>query len=239
MGGYPDLFYHFQTANRMFTRFLILFLTCFCTTGLTASPIDDLSSPSQKTRDAAAEILRSSHTAPPGPNWEAIVGTITNGISRTDVEKLLLPFKVTLVQQLGSSWVFGNAFWCRLDDAWVLSLYFEPTNHTLTLKQMKMAEVSVDPPPHFTGVWVVYYVNGQKCQEVHYKDGKRQGNLTVFNSDGSTNYIQRYDHGLPDGAFVAYYVSGRTSASAVYKAGRLVSTVIYNEDGTVKEKRPR
>ena len=153
---------------------------------------------------------------------------------------MLLPFNVTLNQQAGSSWVIGNAFWCRLDNAWVLSLYFEPTNHTLTLKQMKVAEVWVDPSTHFTGVWIVYYANGQKSQEVHYKDGKRQGNLIAFNSDGSANCILHYAHDLPDGACVTYYASGRTNTRTVFKAGRLVSTVLYNEDGTVNrvEKRP-
>ena len=216
----------------MFTRFLILFLTCYCASGLIASPTDDLGSLSQETRDAAAKTLRSSHATPSGRDWEAFVGTITNGMTKTDVEKILSPFNVTLWQERDNISESGN-YWCRLDAGWNMSFHFNRTNHMLEGRNLTIADAWVEPPAHYTGNWIVYYLNGQKSQEIHYEDGLRQGESITFRIDGSKDAVKQYVHGVADGPYVNYSVSGRTNQSGLYKAGRMVMVLLYGEDGTL------
>ena len=74
-------------ALRMTLRLLIVFLICCWRCILTGSPGDDLNSPRQEVRDAAAKILRSSYTTPSRANWDAIVNSITNGMTKANLLK--------------------------------------------------------------------------------------------------------------------------------------------------------
>jgi hypothetical protein len=218
----------------MTTRLLILLLTCW-TSSLIGSPTDDLSSPFQDVRDAAAKVLRSSFTAPSRTNWEAVVNAVTNGMTKTNLLQLLAPYHVTPLMGMGSGGSHSQTY--RLDDAWVLVCWFRNQGDVLFERTLSasLRYVWVAPPTNFTGIWITYFVNGQKSHEIRYDDGKYHGEFIAYSPDGSKCYVQHYDHHVAEGADTGYFASGRTNYYGVYKGGKQVSTwTWYNEDGSVK-----
>ena len=67
-----------------------------------ATPADELASPSQATRDAAAKQVRVTWRAPARAPWDALLGSIHAGDSAASVEDKLRPFHVT------SEWGAGS-----------------------------------------------------------------------------------------------------------------------------------
>jgi hypothetical protein len=51
----------------------------------TAAPRDDLSSPVQATRDAAAKTLRASYKPAPRSKWEPVVAALKKGTTKANV----------------------------------------------------------------------------------------------------------------------------------------------------------
>ncbi|MCO5053975.1 MAG: hypothetical protein M9920_16990 [Verrucomicrobiae bacterium] len=98
-----------------------------------------------------------------------------------------------------------------------------------------LRNVWVAPPTNFAGIWITYFVNGQKSHQIHYDDGKYHGEFIAYSPDGSKCYVQHYDHHVAEGADTGYFASGRTNYYGVYKGGKQVGTwTWYNEDGSVK-----
>jgi antitoxin component YwqK of YwqJK toxin-antitoxin module len=93
----------------------------------------------------------------------------------------------------------------------------------------------VAPAASFSGVWTVYFVNGQRSHEIHYADGKYFGEFTAFRSDGSKLFVQHYGPSGIDGEDTGYFPSGRIMYRAYYKKGTAIGTwTHYNEDGSVR-----
>ena len=65
-----------------------LFLTLCLTAAAHASPADDLASPSQATRDAAATALRASYKPLPGARWTQKFGDIKPGTPKKAIVDL-------------------------------------------------------------------------------------------------------------------------------------------------------
>lgn len=219
----------------MTTRLLIVLLVCCWRASLTGSPADDLSSPSQGVRDAAAKILRSTYTAPPRTNWEAVLNTITNGMTKTNLLELLSPYHVTAEWGNGTGGSHSQNY--RLDDAWILTCWFRNKGDVLLERTLSpsLRYVWVAPPTNFAGIWITYFVNGQKSHGIHYDNGKYHGEFIAYSPDGSKCYVQHYDHHVGEGADTGYFASGRTNYHGVYKGGKQVGIWIwYNEDGSVK-----
>jgi hypothetical protein len=219
----------------MTTRLLILLLICCWRTSLIGSPADDLGSPSQEVRDAAAKILSSRYTAPSRTNWEAVVNSITNGMTKTNLLELLSPYHVTPMWGMGSGGSHSQSY--RLDDAWMLTCWFRNQGDILFDRTLSpsLRNVWVAPATNFSGIWITYFVNGQKSHEIHYDDGKYHGEFIAYSPDGSKCYVQHYDHHVGEGADTGYFTSGRTNYHGVYKGGKQVGTwTWYNEDGSVK-----
>ena len=213
----------------------MVFLIWSCASSLVGSPADDLSSPSQEVRDAAAKILRATYTAPSRTNWEAVVNSITNGMTKTNLLELLSPYRVTPMWGVGSGGSHSQAY--RLDDAWMLVCWFRNQGDVLFERTLSpsIRNVWVAPSTNFAGIWITYFVNGQKIHEIHYDDGKYHGEFIAYSPDGSKCYVQHYDHHVAEGADTGYFASGRKNYHGVYKAGNQVGTWIwYNEDGSVK-----
>lgn len=219
----------------MTTRLFILLLICCWRTSLIGSPADDLSSPSQEVRDAAAKILRSSYTAPSRTNWEAVVNSITNGMTKTNLLELLSPYHVTPMWGAGSGGSHSQSY--RLDDAWMLVCWFRNQGDILFERTLSpsLHNVWVAPPTNFTGIWITYFVNGQRSHQIHYGGGKYHGEFIAYSPEGSKCYVQHYDHHVAEGADTGYFPSGRTNYHGIYKRDKQVGIwTWYNEDGSVK-----
>lgn len=222
-----------MSATRLSIGLLMFF---FVGLGFSSS-MDDLASPLQETRDAAAKILRNTWVAPSRTNWDSLLATIKVGMPKTNVMELLQPLKVTT----GPGGASGAAHWegCRLDDLWMLECSYH-SDDVLFARRLyeQLRNVWVWPATNFTGIWTTYYVNGQRQSEIHYKDGRYFGEFTGFRSDGTKAYVQHYGSQGAEGEDTGYFPSGRVMYKGLYRQGKQVGTwVWYNEDGSTNSVR--
>jgi hypothetical protein len=222
----------------MIMRWLILLLLFVWRISLIGSPADDLSSPSQEVRDTAARILRASYNAPSRTNWEGVINSITNCMTKTNVLELLSIYHVTPLWGGGSGGSYSQAY--RLDDAWILICWFREQDEILLERKLSpsLRYVWIAPPTNFSGVWITYFVNGQKSHEIHYDGGKYHGEFIAYSSDGSKSFVQHFDHDLAEGADTGFFSSGRTNYYGIHNRGKQVGIwTWYNEDGSIKSKK--
>jgi hypothetical protein len=209
---------------------------------LQASPVGDLNSPSQQTRDAAANALRQTYAPPPSTNWSALVRALKLGSAQTAIEAQLRSSNLVSGGGTGSGSTEVSLY--RLDDLWMLACSF--TNSTSSLSNSGLAAVTireqlrnvwVQPPTNFTGVWRTYWANGQPSHEFHYQNGRPEGMLTTFHPDGSKSTVSPLHNGVPDGEETGFYPSGKVRYRGTASAGSPVGTwVWYKEDGSVESK---
>ena len=164
------------------------------------------------------------------------------GTSKTNVFEMLRPFNVTVEE--GSGTGQGHTVGYRLDDAWLLRCSYRNRGHLLdgTLIRSELIQrvrhVWVEPPTNFTGVWITYFANGQKAQEINYKDGRYSGEFIAYYSDGPKAYVQHYDRHAAEGPDTGFYRSGRTNYYGLYRTNKQVGTwTWYNEDGSIQSTR--
>lgn len=218
-------------------RIALLIIGCLLVARVSASPLEDLRSPSQQVRDAAATSLRASYVPPPRSRWDTVVAAVKPGDSSDTILQLLQPYRVT--RELGPS--TGQSFHLsyRLDDVWLLSCSFRRFESSDMLLEHKLIEqmryVWVAPPADFTGTWTTYFVNGQRSHEIQYRNGQYFGTFTSFHSDGSKAVVQHYAAEGVDGEDTGYFPSGALKYKARYSKGEPTGTwVWYNEDGSVR-----
>jgi len=206
-------------------------MVAICGCNLIASPIDDLASPSQETRDAAAKILRATYTPSSRTNWDSLIASIKIGDNKTNVIEMLRRLKIKGGGGAGTGTYESRLF--QLDDSWQLELASEG-DHVVGCKlREQMRDLWVLPPTNFTGVWTIYWVNGQRTAEIHVKDGKNFGEFTGFYSDGKKAYVQHFDEQGVNGEDTGFFRSGKINYHGQYKAGTQIGTWIwYNEDGS-------
>jgi len=198
---------------------------------LFASPISNISSPSQETRDAAAKILRSTYKPPPRTNWDSLVASIKIGDNKTNVIEMLRRLNIKGGGGAGTgtyeSWLF------QLDSLWELELSSERDLVTGCQLREQMRDFWVLPPTNFSGVWTTYWANGQRSAEVHVTNGKYFGEFTGFHPNGSRAYVQQfYNHSLI-GKEMGFFPSGHIHDQGQYETNTQVGIWIwYNEDGT-------
>ena len=213
-------------------------MLCCSACGVAASPRSDLASTNQATRDVAAKVLRETYVPPSRTNWDSLVASLKVGMSKTNILQLLKP--VIIGEGGGAGSGTFEAYQFRLDDYWMLECHFDHGFQGCKLFHQPL-DFRVEPPPRFTGTWTIYWVNGQKCEEAHYTDGKRNGEMTGFYDDGSRAYVTHFIDGIQEGDETGYSHSGKISYQGIYKTNEMVGTwTWYNEDGTVKstQKRP-
>lgn len=197
-----------------------------------SSLADDLASPSQHTRDAAAKSLRRTWVAPSRTNWNSLLDALKVGMPKTNIMELLRPLKVTSGPGGASGAVHWEGF--RLDDLWMLECSYH-SDEVLFARRLyeQMRNVWVPPPTNFTGIWTTYYVNGQRQSEIHYKDGRYFGEFTGFRSDGTKACVQHYGAEGAEGDDTGFFPSGRVMYRGRYGRDKQVGTwVWFNEDGT-------
>lgn len=207
---------------------------------LQASSVEDLSSPSQETRDAAAKILRATYTPPPRTNWDLVVSTFKIGSSKTNILAQLHSLNLHAGGGVGSGNTETETY--PLDDYWTLKCSFTNTTAGSGLARVSLVgrpnNIWVEPPANFTGAWKTYWANGQPSHELHYKDGQLEGLLTTFFTDGSKSVISPQHNGVPDGVEEGYHPSGRIAYKGTYKAGKQVGHWIwYKADGSIESKK--
>ena len=178
--------------KRVFAAILVL----SCASKLIASPVSDLSSPSPETRDAAAKILRTTYTPPSRTNWDSLVATLKIGDNRTNIEQRLLTLNIKPGLGSGEQLLLVEY---RLDEAWLLKCSYRyqgqyRNNEVLYDRNLQFSPIyfPVKAPTNFTGVWVEYYINGQKYLETNMKNGLRHGDLTCYKFDGSKVYVEHH-----------------------------------------------
>jgi hypothetical protein len=236
--GLPESGWQNKVANMksMFAAIVALSWT----SQLIASPILDLASPLQATRDTAAKILRTSYLPPDRKKSEAVVAQIKAGDSMTGVLNLIRDYNPKTYQEAGPTVTDGNTgtMSYRLDDLWLLQCDFEFENASekklIDSKIIQdMRTVLVDPPVKFNGTWITYFVNGQKSQEVEYQDGNYSGEFIAYYSDGSKRYLKHFDRKNDETEGVGYFPSGHIAYRGQGKGSKNVGIWIwYNEDGS-------
>ena len=163
---------------------------------LIASPISDLNSPSPETRAATAKILRATYTPPSRTNWDSLVATLRIGDKKTNIEQHLSTLNVKPGPGSGEQLLSVEY---RLDEGWLLKCSYRyqgqyRNNEVLYDRNLQFSPIyfPVKAPTNFTGVWIEYYINGQKCLETNMKDGLRHGDLTCYKFDGSKAYVEHH-----------------------------------------------
>ena len=192
-----------------------------------------LKDPSNEVREKAAASLRPLLAADPAsaPNWheqafwaERIEATKSD-MPLNDALAVLLPDsspKERQKQLLGSDWSGGTGTsMYQLDDYWRVHLQLRDHDQPILLERPQLfASVRqqwVEPPKNFTGTWTTWHVNGQRANEIQYRDGKYHGTFTSFHDNGAKLNVQHYEDGHCDGADVGWYKSGQKMYEGQYK----------------------
>ncbi len=200
-----------------------------------ASPLEDLASPVQAVRDEAAIALRKSYQSIPETKWLPIIERIKQGQPKAEILELLRPYHVTIEGGPSGGQSYGEFY--RLDDEWMLLCWYEYKRDTLIDRKLdpNLRRVWVDPPKYFTGLWVTYFINGQKSHEINYKVGLYFGESIGHHSNGAKSSIRHYNDGeSAHGEDTGYYPSGKMSYRGRYKDGKEVGTwTWYAEDGSI------
>ena len=81
------------------------------------------------------------------------------------------------------------------------------------------------------GLYVSWYLGGQKKAERTYKDGKWDGPLVLWHSNGKKQTEANYKEGELDGLVVEWHFNGQKFSEANYKDGELISEKFWNNKG--------
>ncbi len=199
------------------------------------TPLSDLSSPSQETRDAAASMLRMTYHPHTREQLAPLLRILKTGDRMNAVLERLQTIGAKQEKKKNDDGRTAS-FWYRLDSTWVLHVTFSAGALFDTTLIEDVQHVWVAPNDEFTGTWTAYYVNGQRWQTVEYKDGLPDGKWTTFYPDGSVRMVQHFGKDGLEGEEIGYYKTGTIEHRGSYKAGSQTGTwTWYNEDGTVHE----
>jgi hypothetical protein len=212
-----------------------------------ASPAADLSSPSPEIRVAAAAKLRVSYRPPPRASWDSLLAKLKLGDARTNVEAILKANAVAEGAGMGGAGFSHISH--RLDEAWVLKCQYRWGSagwrqETLDARSLELrpSYVNVAAPTNFTGVWILYYVNGQKCMETYMKDGVWSGDQVNYLDDGHKWIIKHYEPGSPEIGYTQYYYRSdkvMTRGKVDGKGSRIGMWTNYSKlDGSVVDTYP-
>jgi beta-lactamase regulating signal transducer with metallopeptidase domain len=196
--------------------------------------IRKLSAPDQSERDQAAAQLKTLFKRSAKELWQAKIDAIPKGTPRAEVFATLgIDEKRDLYGSIDSMEQY------RLDDTWMARIWF--TEDFQKLNTIELLEQLngpwVDPPTDFTGTWVTYYVNGEKAQEIEYRNGKYHGRHRSYHSNGKLLVQQHYTDHVANGEDTGYYASGKLMYRGLYEDDKQVGTWIhYHEDGSERSR---
>src|SRR5947207_12353769 len=95
-------------------RATVLFFFRYCAGHGYASPADDLASPSQEKRDAAAKEIRRAYAPPSRSKWDSLIAEFRLGMPQTNVLKQIRSHKLDFEGGIGSG--TSETRFARLDD---------------------------------------------------------------------------------------------------------------------------
>ncbi len=81
-----------------------------------------------------------------------------------------------------------------------------------------------------------YYYNGERQEELHLKNGKKNGVCTMWYINGEKMYEAHYVDDVLHGDFIQWYDNGKKDYEAQYTNGIATGTwKFYNKDGSLKK----
>lgn len=110
-------------------------------------------------------------------------------------------------------------------------VYSHPNKTPAIIEYYKKGDTATSP------VKVVrYYFNGEKQEETNYKEGKKDGESTMWFMSGEKMFIATYKDDQFDGPFIQWYENGEKEYEAFYTNGRPSGTwKYYKNDGSLQK----
>lgn len=190
-----------------------------------------LKSPDPKVREEAAAKLRPLYQPLPRDEWKGLLARLPAGLSREQLKAILAEVKATADHSIDEIEDY------RLDERWVLRCVMSQDTQNLASVELveKLNAVWIEPAKDFTGEWNTYYVNGQICNHIQYKDGKYNGLFIVHYPNGQRLFVQHYKMHVAHGSDVGYFASGNVQYTALYHNDKQAGYWrFYNEDGSLR-----
>ncbi|MBP5584200.1 MAG: hypothetical protein J6X43_09665 [Bacteroidales bacterium] len=79
-----------------------------------------------------------------------------------------------------------------------------------------------------------YYYNGEKQEEIHFRDGIKEGKNTFWYQNGEKMFEGNYENGQMNGTFTQWFDNGMIDYIAEYENGRPTGTWKYfRKDGSL------
>jgi hypothetical protein len=172
--------------------------------------------------------------------WQERVGQVKPGMTHEEVERLLPPADSSADGMEHWSGGSGNRGW-RLDDYWTVTVYYHYPDKVHEMRpslHRRAAAVGAQQPEGFTGTWTTYYVNGQKANEVEFKNGNKDGTHTTYHDNGRKSVEQHYVAGTCSGTDRGWYADGAPAYEGIYVDGKQDGRwTHWSEDGRLRSRR--
>lgn len=192
--------------------------------------VETLGDPSQAKRIAAATALREmfARRKDARPNdhgeayWRARISKIKFGDLRKEVYGLLPPDPPLKDGEVHAGAVIGSGRTeiesYRLDDYWSVTVSFHIPGTVSALPSLRNdpKRIWIDPPKNYTGEWNGWFVNGRKATCNHYKNGKYDGVLSWYRTNGRMIFQQQYKGGVITGDEAGWHEDGKKSYTGQY-----------------------
>lgn len=174
---------------------------------------------SQELRDKAAQKLKTIYVPSKQAIWEPFIEKLQKGQNKKKFLSIFKPYDLIQVMGFGSGQSHSVVY--ELDDDWQLVCWFENDGDKIISWELSehTKSIWVEPKEKYSGTWITYFINGQKADEINYKDGAYFGELISYYSDGSKCFVQHYHEKGCNGTDTGYYPTGEVKYKGVYMDG--------------------
>ncbi len=88
----------------------------------------------------------------------------------------------------------------------------------------------------YEGSVIQWYENGQKSVDINFKNGKQDGPAIYWHKNGQKATEGYFKGGKRDGVYVEWHENEKKNLEMSFKDGELESMIFYNSDGTIKKR---